>query len=172
MFGFLYLLLRVMPISFSSMFNHVNYTAKCVVEEFIYNLLQMNIVNKCRELGCGPGGFYRPGYNDGAKLRLYMMCLGLDWNPQTKSYGERRQHDNALPPHIPCEFTSLVCRALDDSHDLIERYLKVENVEDELPKMCPDVCIVNFYTTNGRLGLHQVCSRFCRILVLVLSPFA
>ncbi|KAJ0979259.1 hypothetical protein J5N97_014733 [Dioscorea zingiberensis] len=29
------------------------------------------------------------------------------------------------------------------------------NVEDELPKMSPDICIVNFYNENGRLGLHQ-----------------
>jgi alkylated DNA repair dioxygenase AlkB len=31
-------------------------------------------------------------------------------------------------------------------------------VEDVLPAMSPDICIVNFYTTTGRLGLHQVCS--------------
>lgn len=116
---------------------------------------QMNIVNRCRDLGCGPGGFYRPGYNDGAKLRLYMMCLGLDWNPQTKSYRKKRQHDNVLPPELPHEFTSLVCRVLDDSHTLIKRDMKVRNVEDVLPTMHPDVCIVNFYSTNGRLGLHQ-----------------
>ncbi|KAG6420975.1 hypothetical protein SASPL_117521 [Salvia splendens] len=118
-------------------------------------LEQVNIVNKCRELGCGPGGFYRPGYNDGAKLRLYMMCLGLDWNPQTASYGERRCHDNAAPPLLPNEFISLVCRTLDHSHSLIERNLMVDNVDDVLPKMSPDVCIVNFYTSSGRLGLHQ-----------------
>lgn len=120
--------------------------------------MQVDIVTKCRELGCGPGGFYRPGYNDGAKLRLYMMCLGLDWNPQTKKYGGKRQHDDADPPGIPQEFTSLVCRVIDDSHSLIKREMKIINVEDELPAMSPDVCIVNYYNTNGRLGLHQVGS--------------
>ncbi|XP_057808271.1 uncharacterized protein LOC131022767 [Salvia miltiorrhiza] len=126
-----------------------------LLKHYIPLLEQVNIVNKCQELGCGPGGFYRPGYNDGAKLRLFMMCLGLDWDPQTASYGERRRHDNTAPPDLPREFTSLVCRALDDSHSLIERTLKVENVDDVLPKMSPDLCIVNFYTSNGRLGLHQ-----------------
>ncbi|XP_011095103.1 uncharacterized protein LOC105174637 isoform X1 [Sesamum indicum] len=116
---------------------------------------QVKIVNRCRELGCGPGGFYRPGYDDGAKLRLYMMCLGLDWNPQTRKYGERRHHDQVAAPGIPHEFTSLVRRVLDDSHTLIKRVLKTENVEDVLPAISPDLCIVNFYTTNGRLGLHQ-----------------
>lgn len=117
---------------------------------------QVDIVNRCQELGRGPGGFYRPGYSDGAKLRLYMMCLGLDWNPQTRRYGEIRHHDNVAPPGIPEEFTSLVHRALDESHTLIKRELETENVEDILPSMSPDVCIVNFYTTTGRLGLHQV----------------
>ncbi|KAL0375418.1 UNVERIFIED_CONTAM: Alpha-ketoglutarate-dependent dioxygenase AlkB [Sesamum radiatum] len=115
----------------------------------------VKIVNRCRELGCGPGGFYRPGYDDGAKLRLYMMCLGLDWDPQTRKYGERRHHDQVAPPGIPHEFTSLVRRVLDDSHTLIKRVFKTENVEDILPASPPDLCIVNFYTTNGRLGLHQ-----------------
>ncbi|KAK6129481.1 hypothetical protein DH2020_036794 [Rehmannia glutinosa] len=116
---------------------------------------QVEIVKRCRELGCGPGGFYRPGYEDGAKLRLYMMCLGLDWNPQTREYGERRQYDNVAPPDIPHEFASLVSRVLNDSHALIKREMKTINVEDILPPMSPDVCIVNFYTTTGRLGLHQ-----------------
>ncbi|KAI3473106.1 hypothetical protein Pfo_030398 [Paulownia fortunei] len=135
---------------------------------------QVDIVNRCRELGRGPGGFYQPGYDDGAKLRLYMMCLGLDWNPQTKQYGGIRQHDNVAPPDIPHEFTSLVSRVLDDSHTLIKRDLKTINVEDILPAMSPDVCIANFYTTDGRLGLHQVgcVSHSTALSPFFFSPFA
>ncbi|XP_073289202.1 DNA N(6)-methyladenine demethylase ALKBH1D-like [Primulina huaijiensis] len=116
---------------------------------------QVNIVNKCRELGLGPGGFYRPGYKDGAKLRLFMMCLGLDWDPQTRAYAEIRRHDNVVPPGIPSHFSSVVAKALDDSHCLIKKDMDITNVDDMLPKMSPDLCIVNFYTTKGRLGLHQ-----------------
>lgn len=116
---------------------------------------QVNIVNKCRELGLGPGGFYRPGYKDGAKLRLFMMCLGLDWDPQTRAYAEIRRHDNVVPPGIPSHFSSVVAKALDDSHRLIKKDMDITNVDVMLPKMSPDLCIVNFYTTNGRLGLHQ-----------------
>ncbi|XP_051130704.1 uncharacterized protein LOC127251147 isoform X2 [Andrographis paniculata] len=116
---------------------------------------QVNIVKKCRELGCCPGGFYRPGYNDGAKLRLYMMCLGLDWDPQTRSYGEICCRDNVKPPAIPSEFASIVSRALDDSHALIRRDNETIDAKEVLPKISPDVCIVNFYATTGRLGLHQ-----------------
>ncbi|GFP83220.1 alpha-ketoglutarate-dependent dioxygenase alkb [Phtheirospermum japonicum] len=117
---------------------------------------QVDIVNRCRELGCGPGGFYRPGYEDGAKLRLYMMCLGQDWNPQTRKYGKTRKHDNVTPPDIPDKFSSLVSRVINDSHTLIKRDdAEIVNAEDVLPAMSPDVCIVNYYTTTGRLGLHQ-----------------
>ncbi|EYU18202.1 hypothetical protein MIMGU_mgv1a025754mg, partial [Erythranthe guttata] len=105
---------------------------------------QVAIVKRCQELGRCPGGFYRPGYEDGAKIRLYMMCLCLDWNAQTRKYGDIRQHDNIVPPLILDEFTSLVTKALDDSHSLIKRNFRTEKVEDILPKMSPDV-----------LGLHQ-----------------
>ncbi|XP_019186223.1 PREDICTED: uncharacterized protein LOC109180953 isoform X1 [Ipomoea nil] len=116
---------------------------------------QIYIVKTCQELGLGQGGFYRPGYKDGAKLRLYMMCLGLDWDPQTRRYSKTRQHDNAEPPCIPHEFTSLVSSALRDSHALIQRDFKSSSPVEILPLITPDVCIVNFYTVEGRLGLHQ-----------------
>ncbi|KAI5336047.1 hypothetical protein L3X38_026181 [Prunus dulcis] len=81
------------------------------------------IVKKCRQLGLDPGGFYQPGYKDGAKRRLQMMCLGRDWDPETRKYGSRRT---------------------------IDEELRVSSVEEILR-----VSIANFYTTSGRLGLHQ-----------------
>ena len=118
--------------------------------------MQVYVVNKCRELGVGPGGFYRPGYKDGAKLRLHMMCLGLDWDPQTRKYQQQRRIDRSKPPHIPHRFYQLVDRAMKVSHARIERDYGICSAEEILPPMCPDICIVNFYTENGRLGLHQV----------------
>ncbi|XP_052177042.1 uncharacterized protein LOC127791227 [Diospyros lotus] len=115
----------------------------------------VQIVKICRELGLGSGGFYQPGYKDGAKLRLMMMCLGLDWDPQTRAYRKQRGVDGTEPPGIPCKFKSLVKRALQVSHALIKKNMDVSNAEDILPNMSPDICIVNFYSTNGRLGLHQ-----------------
>ncbi|KAI7998208.1 Alpha-ketoglutarate-dependent dioxygenase abh1 [Camellia lanceoleosa] len=119
---------------------------------------QVQIVKKCRELGVGPGGFYQPGYRDGAKLRLQMMCLGRNWDPETK-YGDRRAVDGSEPPGIPCEFNELVKRAIEESQALIEKNIGsgLSSAGDELPGMSPDICIVNFYTTSGRLGLHQDC---------------
>lgn len=111
----------------------------------------------CRELGKGPGGFYRPGYNGGAKLRLQMMCLGLDWDPQTRKYGKKRSTDGSEPPDIPLEFSMLAKTAIEEAQYLSFEKYRVSNVEEEiLPSMSPDICIVNFYSAYGRLGLHQV----------------
>lgn len=116
---------------------------------------QVAIVTKCRKLGLGPGGFYQPGYRDGAKLQLKMMCLGKNWDPETRKYGDERSFDNAKPPIIPAEFHQLVEKAIKDSHSLIQKNSKATNVEDILPWMSPNICLVNFYSANGRLGLHQ-----------------
>lgn len=114
------------------------------------------IVKLCRDLGLGPGGFYQPGYRDGAKLNLKMMCLGKNWDPETSKYGDHRPHDGDKPPCIPGVFFQLVENALKESHSLIKKTTKACKSEDILPPMTPDICLVNFYSSTGRLGLHQV----------------
>lgn len=116
---------------------------------------QVKIVKLCRDLGLGAGGFYQPGYRDGAKLHLKMMCLGKNWDPETSKYGEHRPIDGAKPPRIPEEFCNLVAKALKDSHALMGKNVKKNDVQEKFPLMTPNVCIVNFYTASGRLGLHQ-----------------
>ncbi|KAG6727517.1 hypothetical protein I3842_02G130900 [Carya illinoinensis] len=116
---------------------------------------QVKIVKICRDLGLGPGGFYQPGYRDGAKLHLKMMCLGKNWDPETRLYEDHRPFDGSKPPRIPPEFSKLVEKAINDSHSVICYNSKASNVENILPRMSPNICIVNFYSENGRLGLHQ-----------------
>lgn len=89
-----------------------------------------------------------------------MMCLGKNWDPETSKYGERRPIDGAKPPRIPEEFCYLVAKAIRDSHALISKNVKKNDVQDKFPPMAPNICIVNFYNTSGRLGLHQVCSNY------------
>lgn len=103
---------------------------------------QEMIVKRCRELGVGSGGFYQHGYGEDTKMHLKMMCLEKNWDPQFGQYGDRRPFDGAKPPQIPPEFHSHVHSALKDSNAL-------------LPSISPDICIVNFYSQTGRLGLHQ-----------------
>ncbi|KAG6744347.1 hypothetical protein POTOM_053067 [Populus tomentosa] len=116
---------------------------------------QIEMVKTCQEIGRGPGGFYRPGYKNGAKLRLQMMCLGLNWDPETRKYEDQSPADGCKPPCIPRKFNQLVETAIQDAHGLLGKDCTLSNVEDMLPAMSPDICIVNFYTTTGRLGLHQ-----------------
>ncbi|KAK9047834.1 hypothetical protein SSX86_033204 [Deinandra increscens subsp. villosa] len=101
---------------------------------------QVEIVKICEELG----GFYQPGYKSRGKDKLHMMCLGRRWDPQTQYNNDKTD----AVPMIPDKLVSFVKMALKDSQALI-------NSEDELPSMSPDICIVNFYSTAGGLGLHQ-----------------
>ncbi|CAL1378499.1 unnamed protein product [Linum trigynum] len=126
-----------------------------LLKYYITHDSQVEIVKTCRELGLGRGGFYRPGFQDGAKLRLYMMCLGLNWDPETRGYNKRRPINNVEALHIPDVFKVLVGKAIEDAHEVIRKDGNQSNVEDLLPGMTPDICIVNFYAANGRLGLHQ-----------------
>ncbi|KAL2345991.1 hypothetical protein Fmac_007276 [Flemingia macrophylla] len=108
---------------------------------------QEKIVERCRELGVGEGGFYQPGYGEETKMHLKMMCLGKNWDPLSSQYGDQRPFDGAKPPEIPPEFLDHVRNALRDANALIS--------DNPLPSISPDICIVNFYSQSGRLGLHQ-----------------
>lgn len=87
-----------------------------------------------------------------------MMCLGKNWDCESKLYAERRAADGAEPPPIPREFHQLVQKAIQDADSYLLKEVKQSYVESVLPLMTPDICIVNFYTSTGRLGLHQVFS--------------
>ncbi|KAK9154073.1 hypothetical protein Sjap_001553 [Stephania japonica] len=126
-----------------------------ILKNYLSRSDQINITTVCRDLGLGTGGFYQPGYNDGAKLHLQMMCLGKNWDPQTREYGDYRSIDGAVAPAIPEDFQMLVKKTIQDSHALIKKKTNVNNPEDILPWMQPDLCIVNFYSETGKLGLHQ-----------------
>lgn len=126
------------------------------------------LIRTCRELGVGPGGFYEPGYDNGAKLNLKMMCLGKHWDPLASAYFDVRPSDGAKPPPIPDTYSDLVKRAITDSHAHLRKQCRKGNPEDILPPMSPSICIVNFYTKSGRLGLHQVCEN-CVISLLLFN---
>ncbi|XP_071688439.1 DNA N(6)-methyladenine demethylase ALKBH1D-like [Rutidosis leptorrhynchoides] len=116
---------------------------------------QISIVKTCRELGVNNGGFYQPCYSDGSKLNLKMMCLGKNWDPETKLYSETRPVDNAESHPIPEVFHDMVIKALQDSNAYIMNQVPEANVGALNPLMVPDICIVNFYSESGKLGFHQ-----------------
>ncbi|XP_071690708.1 DNA N(6)-methyladenine demethylase ALKBH1D-like [Rutidosis leptorrhynchoides] len=116
---------------------------------------QISIVKTCRQLGVSDGGFYQPGYRGGTKLHLKMMCLGKNWDPETKLYSETRPIDDAKPPAIPQVFHDMVKKAIEDSNAHIRNEVPEANAGALVPLMDPDLCIVNFYSKSGKLGLHQ-----------------
>ena len=84
------------------------------------------------------------------------MCLGKNWDPDSRSYGDTRPFDGAQPPTIPEEFRKYVQDAIQASHEILKQRIGAVNAVEELPLMSPDICLVNFYNSSGRLGLHQV----------------
>nr|GFC49972.1 oxoglutarate/iron-dependent dioxygenase [Tanacetum cinerariifolium] len=77
-------------------------------------------------------------------LNLHMMCFGRNWDPQTK-YAARYRCDGSQAPQVPDKLVALA-----------KTSIKVSQAHDnKIPSMHPDICIVNFYTTTGQLGMHQ-----------------
>jgi hypothetical protein len=70
-------------------------TGMVLLKGFVKPEDQVKIVRIYRQLGIGPGGFYRPAYKNGAKLKLWMMSLGKNWDLTTCSYGPTRPFDGA-----------------------------------------------------------------------------
>ncbi|KAK8556499.1 hypothetical protein V6N13_064529 [Hibiscus sabdariffa] len=118
-----------------------------LLKHYISLRRQIDIVNTCNSLGEGPGGFYRPGYKDGAKLRSHMMCLGMNWDPQTRKYDKVHPVDNCEPPDI-----LLGLRLLVERHCLIKKDSDMVNPEDILPSVSPNICIDR---DESRENLHK-----------------
>ncbi|KAG6782302.1 hypothetical protein POTOM_011698 [Populus tomentosa] len=117
---------------------------------------QIKIIKLCRDIGLGPGGFYQPVYRDGGRMHLKMMSLGRNWDPDRGKYVEHRPFDGAKAPIFPSYFHPLVERAIKDSRALIEKNCKSTAAEDILPSLSPNICVVNFYSESGRLGLIKI----------------
>ena len=101
---------------------------------------QQTLVARCREIIDGPAGGYVPTVRGGGKMRVRMACLGRHWNPLTYKYeATRADYDGAAVPPVPGEFAALAMRAAQDAGFTFR----------------PDICLINLYGPDGRMGLHQ-----------------
>jgi alkylated DNA repair protein (DNA oxidative demethylase) len=101
---------------------------------------QCTLVARCRDLMDGPGGGYTPVVRGGGRMRVRMLCLGRHWNPLTYTYmSTRADHDDAPVAPVPEAWSELAAAA---AH--------VAGFEFR-----PDICLINFYDADGRMGLHQ-----------------
>jgi DNA alkylation damage repair protein AlkB len=94
----------------------------------------------CAQLASGPVPMYTPTVRGGRKMSVGMLCLGRHWNGITYAYEDRRSDFDDLPaPPIPEELRDFARQAASDAGY----------------ELHPDVCIMNFYTVESRMGVHQ-----------------
>jgi DNA oxidative demethylase len=101
---------------------------------------QRALVDRCRALVDGEVPAYVPVVRGGGKMHVRMLCLGRHWNGKTYTYEPTRSDFDNLPaPPLPADFIA-VARELAASAGM---------------SLAPDLCILNYYDAEGRMGLHQ-----------------
>jgi DNA alkylation damage repair protein AlkB len=101
---------------------------------------QVKLAGRCREILDGPSGGYTPTVRGGGKMRVRMTCLGRHWNPLTYTYeSTRADHDGAPVGPVPDDWVALASSLARDAGFVCR----------------PDICLINFYGADGRMGLHQ-----------------
>ena len=110
------------------------------LEQYLPPDEQVHLATRCLELGEASVGFYTPIVRGRYPMSVRMLCLGRHWNASTYRYEEVRSDvDGQSVPALPVDFESLA-RAIAQAAGY---------------RMRPDICIVNWYRTGSRMGLHQ-----------------
>jgi DNA alkylation damage repair protein AlkB len=101
---------------------------------------QASLASRCRAMLDGPAGGYVPTVRGGGKMRVRMTCLGRHWNPLTYRYAATREDfDGAAVPPVPDDWVALASALAADAGFAFT----------------PDICLINSYSGDGRMGLHQ-----------------
>jgi DNA alkylation damage repair protein AlkB len=95
---------------------------------------------ECGALADGPVPMYTPTVRGGRKMSVGMLCLGKHWNGQTYAYEDvRSDFDGLAAPAIPARFADIARAAAAEAGF----------------EMRTDLCIMNYYTAEARMGVHQ-----------------
>ena len=101
---------------------------------------QQTLVGRCRDIIDGPAGGYVPTVRGGGRMRVRMVCLGRHWNPLAYRYeGTRADYDGLPVAPVPDLFAALAVRVAREAAFAFR----------------PDICLINWYGPDGRMGLHQ-----------------
>jgi alkylated DNA repair protein (DNA oxidative demethylase) len=101
---------------------------------------QQQIARTALALLDGPHGGYVPTVRGGGQMHVKMLCLGRHWNPLTYRYeATRADYDGAPVASIPPDWVTIARRAAGEAGF----------------DVTPDVCLINFYEGDGRMGVHQ-----------------
>jgi alkylated DNA repair protein (DNA oxidative demethylase) len=101
---------------------------------------QRELWQTCRDLADGPVPMYTPTVRGGRKMSVGMLCLGRHWNGLTYEYeASRSDYDGLAVPPLPPRFVEIARSAASDAGF----------------EMRPDLCIMNYYTAEAKMGVHQ-----------------
>ena len=110
------------------------------LERYLSVAAQRDLAGQCAALVDGAVPAYVPVVRGGGKMHVRMLCLGRHWNGKTYQYEPTRSDFDGLPaPPLPEAFKSLA-RAIAASAGMT---------------LEADLCILNYYQADGRMGLHQ-----------------
>src|SRR5206468_6967948 len=99
-----------------------------------------SLVRLCQTLVDGDVPAYVPTVRGGGKMHVRMLCLGRHWNGTTYTYeAARTDFDGKRAPPLPA--------MLRDTAEEIASGVG--------QPFAPDLCILNYYDAEGRMGLHQ-----------------
>src|SRR5215212_10745828 len=101
---------------------------------------QRALTVQCLALLDGDVPAYVPVVRGGGKMHVRMLCLGRHWNGREYVYEDTRSDFDGLPaPPLPAPFKTLA-----------QRIAAAVGM-----RLDPDLCILNYYGADGRMGLHQ-----------------
>jgi DNA alkylation damage repair protein AlkB len=101
---------------------------------------QRRVWTICRALADGDVPMYTPTVRGGKKMSVGMLCLGRHWNAMTYRYEKTRTDFDGLEvPPIPAGLEAIAKNAAAGAGFT----------------MRPDLCIMNFYDQESRMGVHQ-----------------
>jgi alkylated DNA repair protein (DNA oxidative demethylase) len=101
---------------------------------------QVALVERCEAIIGASPGLHRPRVRGGGMMHLEMLCLGRHWNARTYKYESTRgDHDGQPVPPLPTDLVALATGIATAAGYLFT----------------PDICLLNRYDADGRLGVHQ-----------------
>ena len=101
---------------------------------------QRQMADSCRELMDGDAPGYVPVVRGGGRMHVRMLCLGRHWNGKTYRYeSSRSDYDQLAVPPLPAAFSDLARGVAAAAGMALDA----------------DICILNYYDRDGRMGLHR-----------------
>jgi DNA oxidative demethylase len=110
------------------------------LHHYLPDHVQRELVEQCRALVDGAIPAYVPIVRGGGRMRVRMLCLGRHWNGKTYRYEPTRTDFDQQPvPPLPDNMRALANEVARSAGMTLDA----------------DLCILNYYDGEGRMGLHQ-----------------